>query len=121
MAKTNDNQGERNPGLGISRDLEDSTGCDANRIETQANTNAVSRAIVVMVMMLIPGIAGSYLDKWLGTQFLVLIGFVLGIGIAIVGLLYVAKIADLAAKKSRELRQNIEPSKSVTSEKGGDQ
>ena len=109
MAKTNDNQGERNPGLGISRDLEDSTGCDANRIETQANTNAVSRAIVVMVMMLIPGIAGSYLDKWLGTQFLVLIGFVLGIGIAIVGLLYVARIADLAAKKSRELRQNKKP------------
>ena len=109
MAKTNDNQKARNPGSGIVPDLEDSTVGDADRIETQANTNAVSRAIAVMVMMLMPGIAGSYLDKWLGTQFLVLIGFILGMAIAIVGLLYVARIADLAANKSRELRQNKKP------------
>ena len=77
---------------------------DADRIETQANTNAASRAIAVMILMLVPGVVGSYLDKWLGTQFFVLIGFALGIGIAIFGLLYVAKIADIAAKKSRDLR-----------------
>ena len=34
----------------------------------------------------------------------VLAGFALGIGIAIFGLMYVARIADLASKKSRELR-----------------
>jgi F0F1-type ATP synthase assembly protein I len=89
-------------------------GSDADRIEAQANTNAASRAIAVMILMVIPGVAGSYLDKWLGTQFFVLIGFVLGIGIAIFGLLYVARIADLAAKRSRELRRSIDGGKSAS-------
>ena len=83
-------------------------GSDADRIEAQANTNAASRAIAVMILMVIPGVAGTYLDKWMGTQFFVVIGFVLGIGIAIFGLLYVARIADLAAKKSRELRKSTQ-------------
>lgn len=78
---------------------------EADRIESQANTNAVSRAITVMILMLLPGVGGSYLDGWLGTQFFVLVGFGLGIAIAIFGLLYVAKIADVAAKRSRELRE----------------
>ena len=78
----------------------------AERIEAQANTNAASRVIAVMILMLAPGVAGAYLDKWIGTEFLVLLGFALGIGIAIFGLLYVGKIADVAAKKSRELRNS---------------
>ena len=85
---------------------------EAERIETQANTNAASRAIAVMIFMLLPGVAGSYLDKWLGTQFFVILGFALGISIAIFGLLYVAKIADVAAKKSREMRQGYSKSNS---------
>ena len=87
-----------------STDSEDLAGSDADRIEAQANTNAVSRALAVTFLMLIPGILGSYLDKWLGTQIFVVAGFALGIGISIFGLLYVARIADLASKKSRELR-----------------
>ncbi len=83
---------------------------EAERIESQANANAASRAIAVMILMVIPGVIGSYLDKWLGTQFLIIVGFVLGIGIAIFGLLYVAQIADLAAKKSREMRKSAESS-----------
>lgn len=86
---------------------------EAERIESQANTNAVSRAIAVMILMLLPGIGGSYLDSWLGTQFFVLIGFGLGIAIAIFGLLYVAKIADVAAKRSLELRRKEGTSKKV--------
>ena len=87
-----------------STDSEDLDGNDADRIEAQANTNAVSRALAVTFLMLIPGILGSYLDKWLGTQMFVVAGFALGMGIAIFGLMYVARIADLASKKSRELR-----------------
>jgi F0F1-type ATP synthase assembly protein I len=82
---------------------------EAERIETQANSNAASRAIAVMILMIVPGVLGSYLDKWLGTQFFIVVGFVAGIGIAIFGLLYVARIADLAAKKSRELRHGTSP------------
>ncbi len=99
---------ETKPGPRISNDAEDLTRGDADRIEAQANTNALSRAITIIILMLLPGIAGSYLDEWLNTQFFVVIGFVLGIGIAIFGLLYVARIADLAVKKSRELRKSIE-------------
>lgn len=87
-----------------STDSEDLAGSDADLIEAQANTNAVSRALAVTFLMLIPGILGSYLDKWFGTQIFVVAGFALGIGIAIFGLMYVARIADLASKKSRELR-----------------
>ncbi len=119
MAKTTDHQTGFHSGTENSSESGEFTVADADRIESQANTNAVSRAMAVMILMLIPGIVGSYLDKRLGTQFLVVIGFALGIGIAIYGLLYVARIADLAAKKSRELRQRIESSAREKSEKDG--
>jgi len=93
---------------------------DAERIETQANANAGARAIAVMILMVVPGIVGSYLDKWLGTQFLNVVGFMLGIGIAIFGLLYVSQIADLAAKKSRELRKNAKSHSTAESSESPD-
>ena len=99
---------EKKSGAETSTDFEDLTGGDADRIEAQANTNAVSRALAITILMLIPGVLGSYLDKWLETQIFVVVGFALGIGIAIFGLLYVARIADLAAKRSRELRTRAE-------------
>ena len=98
-----DSQGKK-PKPDTDTDFEELVIADADRVEAQANTNAVSRAIAVTFLMLIPGVLGSYVDNWLGTQIFVLIGFSLGIGIAIYGLLYVARISDLAAKKSRELR-----------------
>ncbi len=93
----------------------DASDQEAERIESQANANAASRAIAVMILMLVPGVAGSYLDKWLGTQFFVVIGFVFGIGIAIFGLLYVAKIADVAARKSRKLRERAQTNTDTSS------
>lgn len=105
MSNAGDNRQETNPEPGT--DFEESGG-DADCIEAQANTNAVSRAIAIMILMLMPGVLGSYLDKWLGTQLFIVVGFMLGIGLAIFGLLYVARIADLAAKKSRELRKRVD-------------
>lgn len=84
---------------------------DLARIEAQGNTNAISRAVAVMVLMVIPGIAGHYLDRWFGTQFLVLVGFVIGICLAVFGLLYVAKIADLTAKQIRERKLRMKSQK----------
>jgi F0F1-type ATP synthase assembly protein I len=81
---------------------------DLARIEAQGNTNALSRALAVMVLMFLPGVAGHYLDQWLGTTFLVMIGFILGICIAILGLLYVAKIADATAKRNSDRKKEIE-------------
>ena len=84
---------------------------DLARIEAQGNTNAISRAVAVMVLMVLPGIAGHYLDRWFGTQFLVLVGFVMGICLAVLGLLYVAKIADQTAKQIRERKLRMKSQK----------
>lgn len=86
---------------------EEITEADLARIEAQANTNAFSRAIAVMVLMFLPGVLGHYLDKWLGTQFLILVGFAFGMIIAIWGLLYVSKIADATSKRTRELKRKM--------------
>lgn len=42
----------------------------------------VSRIMVVAMEMVLPGLAGQWLDRQLGTGFLVLAGFVLGITVA---------------------------------------
>jgi F0F1-type ATP synthase assembly protein I len=94
-----------------SEDEESYSETDLARIEAQGNTNAISRAVAVMVLMVIPGIAGHYLDRWFGTQFLVLVGFVIGICLAVFGLLYVAKIADLTAKHIRERKLRMKSQK----------
>ena len=94
-----------------SEDEESYSEADLARIEAQGNANAISRALSVMVLMVIPGVAGHYVDRWLGTQFLVLVGFVLGICLAVFGLLYVAKIADLTAKQNRERKIRMESRK----------
>ncbi len=108
MGISNIDPSKTEPVLKTLSNAENLTRRDADRIEVQANTNALSRAITIVILMFLPGVAGSYLDQWLNTQFFVVIGFVLGMGIAIFGLLYVARISDLAAKKSRELRKSIE-------------
>jgi hypothetical protein len=82
----------------------DLTEADLARIETQANTNAFSRAIAVMILMCVPGVLGHYLDTLLGTQFFILVGFVFGMIVAIWGLLYVSRIADATSKRNRDLK-----------------
>ena len=112
---------ETKPGQETIGEGEELTRNDADRIEAQANTNAVSRSIAIVILMLVPGVVGSYLDQWLGTKFIVVIGFIVGVGVSIFGLLYVARIADLAAKKSRERKQNTKfDSHSSRSERGHD-
>lgn len=81
---------------------------DLQRIEVQGNTNALSRTIAVMVLMILPGVGGYYLDKWAGTQVFVLLGFLLGICVAVFGMLYVAKIADETARRNRLRRKELE-------------
>ena len=58
----------------------------------------VSRIFAVAVEMVLPGIAGIWLDEKLGTGFLVLVGFGLGIALAIYHLLAMSKRADRSFK-----------------------
>jgi hypothetical protein len=39
----------------------------------------VSRITAVAFIMVLPGIGGQWLDRWLGTKFIGLVGFVLGV------------------------------------------
>jgi len=90
-----------------NRPEEDLTESDLVRIEAQANTNAFSRALAVMILMCVPGVVGHYLDAFLGTQFFILGGFVIGMIVAIWGLLYVSRIADATSKRNRELKRKM--------------
>ena len=58
----------------------------------------VSRIFAVALEMLLPGLAGIWLDKKLGTGFLVLVGFGLGIALAIWHLLAMSKRATNSRK-----------------------
>ncbi|MDZ4849476.1 MAG: AtpZ/AtpI family protein [Pirellulaceae bacterium] len=66
-----------------------------------ASVNAFSRVIAVMVLMVLPGIAGYFLDGWLGTRFLIVVGFILGMILAIFGLINIAKKANDELRKKR--------------------
>ncbi len=64
------------------------------RKSAQTSINAFSRVLAVMLLMLLPGVVGFYLDRYFGTRFLIVIGFILGMGLAIFGLIQVARQAD---------------------------
>lgn len=58
----------------------------------------VSRILAAAAMMVLPGIAGQWLDKRLGTGFLVLVGFAVGVVSGIAYLLAVTKSPPRAKK-----------------------
>jgi len=72
---------------------------DESRNAINASINAFSRVLAVMLLMIVPGVVGYFLDKWLGTQFLIVIGFIIGMVLAIFGLILVAKRADDEMKR----------------------
>ncbi len=51
----------------------------------------LSKTLAVVLLMLLPGFAGGWLDKWLGTSVLMPIGFVLGVIVGTIGLVIIAK------------------------------
>ena len=55
----------------------------------------VARVSNVALMMVLPGLAGQWLDKKFGTNFLVLVGFVFGLTS---GFWYLLKIARVSSK-----------------------
>lgn len=64
--------------------------------------NAFSRVMAVLLLMLLVGVGGSYLDKWLGTSYLTVIGFLVGGAIAIVGMMYVVRAAEFERKEQKQ-------------------
>lgn len=68
--------------------------------------NAFSRVISVIMLTLLFGVGGHYLDRWLGTSFWTVIGFILGGSLTMVGLLYVVRAAEFDRKHPRGLGEN---------------
>jgi hypothetical protein len=64
----------------------------------------VARVFASAVMMCAPGLGGLWLDQWLGTKFLSLVGFAFGLAGAMAYLIAVTKAAD--RKRRAKKRQN---------------
>jgi hypothetical protein len=58
----------------------------------------VARIMAVSVLMVAPGLAGQWLDRWLGTSFLALVGFGIGISSGLGSLLVMTRV--VGQKKS---------------------
>lgn len=87
---------------------------DSIRRGNTATLNAFSRILATLVFLIVFGVFGAVLDRWLGTSFFILIGFVIGMVFTVVGMLYVVKVAQLESKPSWE------PHGAKKSDGGGD-
>jgi hypothetical protein len=69
-------------------------------------TEWVSRIMAVALMMILPGLAGQWLDTRWGVQFLALVGFAIGISVAIWYLLVITK--------AQNARRELGPTRDTT-------
>ena len=51
----------------------------------------VAKITTVSLEMVLPGVGGHYLDMWLGTRFLSLLGFVMGMAVGILHLVQMTR------------------------------
>jgi hypothetical protein len=67
-----------------------------------AALSALSRVFAVLGILFLLGFVGSIIDHWLSTRFATVIGIVLGTILAVVGMIYAVKIAEVEARQARE-------------------
>jgi F0F1-type ATP synthase assembly protein I len=74
-----------------------------SRESVYVSVNAFSRVMAVIMLMLVPGALGYFLDGFLKTSVFVVIGFLVGMVIAGIGLMFVVRQAneDLKQKFKR--------------------
>lgn len=78
---------------------------DATRDSANSTIAALSRILAILVVMMLLGVGGGILDRWLGTSFLLVAGFAIGILLAMVGMFYVVKVAEI---ESRQIKADLE-------------
>ena len=66
----------------------------------------VSRILAVSAEMVLPGLAGQWLDKRLGTSFLVLVGFGIGITVGIWHLLIMTSARPVSKNVDKTSAEN---------------
>jgi F0F1-type ATP synthase assembly protein I len=52
--------------------------------------------------MILMGLSGALLDRALGTSMWTVVGFVLGVGLAVLGMFYVVKVAEFENRQDRD-------------------
>lgn len=67
-----------------------------------AALSALSRVFAVLGILFLLGFLGSIIDHWLSTRFATVIGIVLGTILAVIGMIYAVKIAEVEARQARE-------------------
>ncbi|MEI8212675.1 MAG: hypothetical protein WCI02_11040 [Planctomycetota bacterium] len=67
-----------------------------------AAISALSRVFAVLGILFLLGFLGSIIDRWLSTRFATVIGIVLGMILAVIGMIYAVKIAEVEARQARE-------------------
>ncbi|MFN7894259.1 MAG: hypothetical protein ACK5OC_28485 [Pirellula sp.] len=85
----------------MSSDLDPEDQKKRSRESVYVSVNAFSRVMAVIILMLVPGALGYFLDGFLKTSVFVVIGFLAGMVIAGIGLMFVVKQAN------EDLKQKI--------------
>ena len=61
-----------------------------------------TRATTIAAEMVLPGLAGQWADKQLGTKFLTLVGFAFGLSVALWHLIQLARESEKARKAQHQ-------------------
>ena len=66
----------------------------------------MSRILALLVLLIVSGLVGAAVDRWLGTAYWIVVGFGLGTVLSLLGMFYVVKVAEL---ENREGHSNQDP------------
>lgn len=77
------------------------------RNSTSVTLNAFSRVTASLGLMVLCGLGGSWLDRWLGFQIFTVCGFVLGGILMLVGMMYAVRASEY---ERRQLLKGVDAS-----------
>jgi F0F1-type ATP synthase assembly protein I len=63
---------------------------------------ALSRVFAVLGIMIFLGLLGAIIDRWLSTQFAMMIGIVIGTIIAVIGMIYAVKVVEIEQRQAKK-------------------
>lgn len=94
--------GDRQPG-GVNRERTGRTKGERHEgsVGASAAIAALSRVFAVLGIMIFLGLLGAVIDRWLSTQFAMMIGIVIGTIIAVIGMIYAVKVVEIEQRLAK--------------------
>jgi hypothetical protein len=71
--------------------------------------SAMSRTFAALGFLFLLAFLGSWIDRWLSTSVFLPIGGVVGSLLAVIGLVYTVKVAEIEARRQREAQRESAP------------